>query len=349
MPYFHKQSKHRHEHQQDSCDQRKHRVLERTLKTLLKRLNGSTKHEEVRKAIDELTPHNPTKEPTKSPMFVGDFICHTLPEFPGRIIPNKKYNTDVQYTLGKLSFGMFQPHNLVCTVRSVRQSIRVRCESKTGSFKTYAYPVMMDLTIHVISRDGQEVLLPCIVSHDAICYECPTQPHRMKVTFKGSTLQPSPVVLSDPNLLETWMETFEGAYQRAALERNILSKAMRGLLTWWFQISHPTDEEMAATEDRRVHFEMKRCPKGYLDILYMSDTTRITRGNRGTLVVVEPANLPKAVDGGSVSDLLYEDDGGDSAESSSESHERRCRDGPEDDEEEAGGIFAPDFEVEAKM
>ena len=348
--YFHKHGKHHHEHHHDSCDQQSHRVLERALKAVLKRHHGSTKHKDVRKAIDELTPHNPTEEPTKSPLFVGDFICHTLPEFPGRIKPKDKSNTDVQYTLGKLSFGMFQPNHLVCTVRSVRQSIRVRCETKSGTFKTYAYPVMMDLTIHAVDpQDGTEVLLPCMVNHDAVCYECPKQPHRMKVIFKGSTLMPSPAVLSHPDLLHVWMTTFEGAYQRAALERNILNKALRGFMTWWFQITHhPTDDEMAANDDRRVHFEMKRCPKGYLDILYMSDTTRITRGNRGTLVVVEPTttttttyldDIPKAVDGGSVSDLVLEDDSEDSGGGSSESQERQCQLDHGDDEEEAGGSF----------
>ena len=115
--------------------------LELSLKKLLKKHYGSTKHKEVRKAIDELTPHNPTEDPTKSPYFTGDFICHTIPEFPGRLKTENK--EIIQYTLGRLSFGVFQPHNLVCTIRSVRQSIQVRLESKTGVFKTYEYPVMM--------------------------------------------------------------------------------------------------------------------------------------------------------------------------------------------------------------
>jgi hypothetical protein len=90
----------------------------------------STKHADVQKAIHLLTPQNPTKEPTKSPLLRGDFICHTLPEFPGRL---KTDSPDViQYTLGRLSFGVFEPHGLVCTVRSVRQCIRVRLESKSG-------------------------------------------------------------------------------------------------------------------------------------------------------------------------------------------------------------------------
>lgn len=255
---------------------------ELSLKKLLKKHFGSTKNKEVRKAIDELTPHNPTADPAKSPYFIGDFICHTIPEFPGRIKTENK--EIIQYTLGRLSFGVFQPHNLVCTIRSVRQSIRVRLESKTGVFKTYEYPVMMDLTIH--TPTGQD--LPAIVSHFAVCYECPKQPKRLKVTFKGSTLTPSREVLRDPSLLELWMETFQGAYTTAEQQRNILSRTLRSMMAWWFQMTFPDDEEMAQSQDHSVHFEMKRAPRGFLDILYLSDTTRITKGNRGTLVVVEP-------------------------------------------------------------
>jgi hypothetical protein len=259
-----------------------HLKLEKQLKILLKKHFGSTKHKEVLKTIDELTPHNPTPEPTKSPLLIGDFICHTLPEFPGRIKTENK--EIIQYTLGRLSFGIFAPHALVCTIRSVRQSVRLHLTSKTGKFKTYEYPIMMDLTIHTPS--GHD--LTAIVSHDAICYECPHQPHRMKVTFKGSTLMPSGQVLLDPSLLQVWMVTFEGAYEKAAAQRSIISRTLRSMMAWWFQMTLPSDEEMQSTQNHSVHFEMKRSPRGHLDVLYMSCTTRITRGNRGTLVVVEP-------------------------------------------------------------
>ena len=36
-----------------------------------------------------------------------------------------------------------------------------------------------------------------------------------------------------------------------------------------------------------VSFEMKRCPHGYIDVLYLDEDLRITRGNRGTIVIVE--------------------------------------------------------------
>lgn len=269
----------RRSHNPDACPKK----LELVLKKLLKKHHGSTKHKEVRRAIDELTPHNPTMDPCKSPYWEGDFICHTIPEFPGRIKTDNK--EVIQYTLGRLSFGVFQPHNLVCTIRSVRQSIRVRLESKTGVFKTYEYPVMMDLTIH--TEDGD---LPAVVSHDAVCYECPKTPKRLKVSFKGSTLMPSRDVLTDANLRRVWMDTFQGAYSKAERERNIISRTLRSMMAWWFEMTFPNDEEFDNAQDHSVHFTMKRAPRGHLDVMYLSANTRITKGNRGTMVVVEPVD-----------------------------------------------------------
>ena len=285
--------------------------MEDHLKSVLKDHYGSTKHPTVKAAIDALAPYNPIGAPAESPLLVGDFVCHTIPEFPGRL--KQKDKAIVQYTLGKLSFGVFQPHHLVCTVRSVRQTIRVRTESKTGgTFKTYDYPVLMDLTIHTdgsssssstrsgggtsTAKTGVDAPtitdLPAILSHDAVCYPCPDQHHknqRLRVIFKGSTLMPAPCVLRDPRLLQVWVDTFSGAYTKAQAERNILSRSFRDLIAWWFQVTLPTDEEFAASQNHSVHFELhRRPPRGHLDILYLTPTTRITRGNRGTLVVVEP-------------------------------------------------------------
>jgi hypothetical protein len=99
---------------------------------------------------------------------------------------------------------------------------------------------------------------------------------------------PTHDVLSNENLVETWESTFAGAYAKAKQQQNILSKTLQSMLRWWFQMTLPDDDEMARNHDHSVHFEMKRSPRGHLDVLYMSDKARITRGNRGTLVVVEP-------------------------------------------------------------
>ena len=192
----------------------------------------------------------------------------------------------MQYTLGRLSFCIFQPHHLVCTVRSVRQSIHARASVKDAAgqsirskFQTFDYPIYLDLTIHTPNGD-----LPAIMYHGGVCYKA-REPQRLNVTFKGSTLVPSCQVRSDPELLKLWQETFHNAYKNADRERGVWSKAFHMALKWWFQMILPSDEGVG--EDYSVNFEMKRSPRGWLQVLYLSERLRVTRGNRGTLVVVE--------------------------------------------------------------
>lgn len=256
------------------------------MKSLLAKHHGSTKNPEVLEAIKVLASMNPTDKVAASPLLEGEFLCHTLPEFPGRI-KNTPPGT-VQYTLGRLSFNIFQPHHLVCTVRSVRQSIRSRTSVKDADgktnrskFQTFEYPICLDLTIHTEQGD-----LPAMMYNSGVCYKEPKDPQRLNVTFKGSTLVPSYEVRSDPQLLKVWQDTFRNAYTNADKERGVLSKALQWALKWWFQMVLPSDEGVSA-EDYSVSFHMERSPRGYLDVLYLSERLRVTRGNRGTLVVVE--------------------------------------------------------------
>ena len=96
---------------------------------------------------------------------------------------------------------------------------------------------------------------------------------------------PSYRVRSDTALLKIWKETFHNAYKNADKERGFWSKAMQMALKWWFKMVLPSDDHVG--EDYSVNFQMKRSPRGHLDFLYLSERLRITRGNRGTLVVVE--------------------------------------------------------------
>ncbi len=53
-----------------------------------------------------------------------------------------------------------------------------------------------------------------------------------------------------------------------------------------FKLTLPTDE---SDSESCARYEMKREPKGYFDILYVDEDLRITRGNRGTVVIVQRA------------------------------------------------------------
>jgi len=276
----------------DSCDGETTRLqaAKSKLKTLLRQNHGSTKNAEVMQAIEELCALNPTKDAVTSPLLLGEFLAHTSPDFPGRIKNNNgNPNTPpvpddvVQYTMGRLSFGIFQPHHLVCTIRHVRNSI-LECpeEHQVDGQKTFSYPIQIDLTIHTPKGD-----LTASMCHEALCYVLPDHTNRLGVTFRGGTLTPAFAVRSDPKLMKVWEEVFDHAYSKAEAERSFMSSVMQFLLKKMLDLSTPTDASVGNSATKSAKFEMGRSPRGYLDILYLDEEMRITRGNRGTFIVVE--------------------------------------------------------------
>ena len=277
------------------------RGVKRVMKTLMKRHGGSTRHPRVTKILQKLETLNPTDQPTKSDLLLGEFVAHSSPDFPGRIRPHRAgkgrrgssgveedhEDQIVQYTLGRLSFGIFQPHNLVCTVRAVRNSIQVCADEELQDQcagrhrRSFCYPIIIDLTIHTPHGD-----LPAEVRHEALCYETDNE-KRLGVIFLGGSLTPAYEVRSNPDLLALWKQTFANAYTIADEQRSYAGRVLRLMMKWWFKMSPPTDEDAEKSHYHSVRYDLKRRPKGHLDVLYLDEDLRVTRGNRGTLIVVE--------------------------------------------------------------
>jgi hypothetical protein len=131
------------------------------------------------------------------------------------------------------------------------------------------------------------------------------------VTFTGGTLMPAIETVEDTSKMEVWRQTFDQAYKRADEERSYFGwmfyyfvKILLGLsmtlpgssnggadsdsssspVSTTRNISYKTRREIA---NNSFHFDMKRSPTGHFDVLYLDEDMRITKGNRGTVVVVE--------------------------------------------------------------
>eukprot|EP00529_Nitzschia_sp_RCC80_P023361 CAMPEP_0113482970 /NCGR_PEP_ID=MMETSP0014_2-20120614/23193_1 /TAXON_ID=2857 /ORGANISM="Nitzschia sp." /LENGTH=467 /DNA_ID=CAMNT_0000376503 /DNA_START=143 /DNA_END=1546 /DNA_ORIENTATION=- /assembly_acc=CAM_ASM_000159 len=321
--------------------------LKEQLRSLLLKYHGCTKHDDVRNVINQLVKVNPTSTNcTKSDLFEGEYHTLTAPTFPGRIQPINNNNVDnvvdnvdvggldkstaskvVQYTLGKLSFNLFQPNKLVCTLKSIRNPVRASTKTEppvpnANSTKTaanmknkkmFSYHLVSDITIH--TPDGQD--LPATMMNEAWCYENPNLSNRLMVTFTGGTLMPSMETVEDSSKMQLWKQTFDEAYRRADEERSyagwmfyyflkllfglsmtlpgssntdtgsddsILSSSNASNTSTTTIMSMKTRREIAKNS---FHFDMKRSPTGHFDVLYLDEDIRITKGNRGTVVVVE--------------------------------------------------------------
>jgi len=84
---------------------------------------GNTSHPEIIKAIGDLAALNPTVKSAYSSLNSGDWKLISAPIFPGRITHKPGFESVYQFTLGSMSNNLYEPGNLVCTVKSVINSI----------------------------------------------------------------------------------------------------------------------------------------------------------------------------------------------------------------------------------
>jgi hypothetical protein len=259
--------------------------LKAKLKSLLIKHNGCTDDNEVMDVVNQLAASNQqTGRCSESDLFEGDYFTITAPTFPGRIKPTNKDDEEmVRYTLGRLSFNIFQPKDLVCTMNSVRNPVHPRTEASKDGQKTFSYHFVLDITIHTLDGD-----LPATMINEAFCYEHPDTNNKFMVTFTGGTLMPADELVNDPHMLKLWETTFQDAYQKADEERSYLGWFWQYCLKLLLGLTLPSDKPSAVL-DHTFHFSMKRSPTGFMQVLYLDDDLRITKGNRGTIVVAERA------------------------------------------------------------
>lgn len=264
---------------------------------------------DVRKVIKELAAMNPTASSaaevpaTRSPLLIGKWKSISSLEFPNRIFTPEKGKEDIfRHTLGAVSFEIFQPSNLVCTVGQLQSPIDVlewdesgdecsetesESESETEgaqsptlrSVKKMTYPCIVPITIHTPKGDLNAVMR---VNGEAYA----STDKRIVVHLDAGTLSPSSELVTCPEKMELWKETFAGAYSKAERERSYMSRLFRNKVLKLFGVTFPSDE-LAAESNYIFRCEVKRPPKAFVDMIYLDDDLRITKDYRGTYLVAE--------------------------------------------------------------
>jgi hypothetical protein len=254
---------------------------------------------------------------TKDPMkHEGKWRMISAPSFPGRLSPNNDDphggNTEVRYTLGRMAFNMFKPTKIVCCIDEIVNVVEPlefnadavptngynKEEGGAGNCnsweRSYNNEVMMKIELPVPDlkqandddTSSSTIQVPAKLVNYGIC--TPISSTRLSVKFTGGILKPN----FDMNSIQNqqyalaWKQTFEGAISKendTASFYDRLKSGMNGVfMKWMMGLIPPVDDE-SLTQTYRI----ERPISGYLDILYMNDDLRISRGNRGTVVVVE--------------------------------------------------------------
>eukprot|EP00933_Yihiella_yeosuensis_P014782 TRINITY_DN13103_c0_g1_i3.p1 TRINITY_DN13103_c0_g1~~TRINITY_DN13103_c0_g1_i3.p1 ORF type:complete len:123 (-),score=21.05 TRINITY_DN13103_c0_g1_i3:473-841(-) len=101
---------------------------------------------------------------------------------------------------------------------------------------------------------------------------------RLAVTFTGGNLRPADG--TDAETQKTWLRVFSDA--QANRKRSLPSMLKNGLMRLMMGLKLPE----AVAPDGTVSFHMSKPPHGFTDILFIDEELRVTRGNRGSVVVV---------------------------------------------------------------
>ncbi|MGV2828538.1 PAP/fibrillin family protein [Myxosarcina sp. GI1(2024)] len=240
-------------------------IAKTSLIEALKTSGGDTKNEEVVAAIEQLASLNPESAPTENEKLLeGNWLLINAPNFPDR-------QNDTQgryvYTLGRLAFNMFEPVGLKVEIERVLQPV-----FPTGKENEFTY----DIVVEFKTIDENMPELKGIVKNLAVC--SPKSKDTVQVKFTGGELMPRET--EKPS--KEWLQVFgrESQHSQLSLQERITSIFIK----WMFGISKASEMN---TQTGKIVFTMKKSPKGLLKLLYLDDELRITKGNRGTVLVCQ--------------------------------------------------------------
>eukprot|EP00980_Cylindrotheca_fusiformis_P020695 scaffold7738_cov133-Cylindrotheca_fusiformis.AAC.4 len=245
----------------------------------------------------------------------GSWRALSKPTYAGCKGRNKK--GEYLYSLGALSFDMFTPTSLVCSIQGSFNHIhpidpktesrplyvprKLMKEIQRGDTNLRAYDIKVALTIEASqdrtgvqksSNDGEYTVprpIKAILTNQGYTVPDPTVPNRLSIWFSGGSLE----CLDQESDLEEWEKLFDSSCAPNPDLReyaNILAaKLLLGALL---------PEEM--NEDGTVSFALKRPIGGhgcaFCDILYLDSNLRITRGHHGSVYVFTKCTEPDSMD-----------------------------------------------------
>ena len=233
----------------------------------LKMSGGDTNNQEVVAAIENLASLNPESAPTANQKLLeGNWLLISAPNFPARQNdPQGRYI----YTLGRLAFNMFAPVKLRVEIERVLQPV-----FSTGKGNELTH----DLVVEFKTIDENIPPLTGIVKNLAVC--SPQSQDTLQVKFTGGELMPR--ATEEPSTMTAWLQVFGQESQPSQL--SLRERITSIFVQWLFGISKASTID---TQTGKRVFTMNKSPQGLLQLLYLDNELRITKGNRGTVLVCQ--------------------------------------------------------------
>jgi hypothetical protein len=229
----------------------------------------------------------------------GNWLTISRPHYTECLGTNA--NGDFMYTLGRMSFDMFAPGNLVCSISGIFNSIRkeesahcmktsipksLRDEVEKGKSILRSYDIVTAFKIEPDSpsfassspnRNVHKPLKGTITTYGHILPD-PKKPNRLSIWFSGGKIEPN----VDQSDMILWKRVFGVGAMRRQLQEKARVLAAKLLLG----ATVPSKME----DDGTMEFELTRPIGGhgtaYTDVLFLDKSLRIVQGHRGSLFVM---------------------------------------------------------------
>jgi hypothetical protein len=247
-----------------AVDTRKCEAAKQDLRQALAACGGNTKDKHVIGAIENLQVLNPAIAPTRSGNLLdSNWLLISAPNFPdGEELPDGSF----AYTLGRVAFNMFQPTKIKVTIQRVLQPVFL-----LGNREQRSHDIIVEFT----TIDESLPKLGGTVRTQGVC--SPLNDTVLQVQFTGGVLAPQ-----ESTNMADWQAVFGN--QQPPSKITWQEKLQSVFLKLMFGLVPPQGMNRETGE---VCFTMKRSPKGRLEILYLDEELRITRGEKGTVLVCE--------------------------------------------------------------
>ena len=229
----------------------------------------------------------------------GQWLSLSKPSYFASLGDND--NGDPMYTLGRMSFDMFSPTNLVCSLQgnfnpvevvseeqrkavleTVPKSLRDEVEAGNTVLRTYHIVAAFTIESNLASfpdAPNKDVHRPIkgIMTTFGYSLPDPDVENRHSIWFTGGRIEPN----NDPADIFAWKKLFIAHPPKHSLGEKAKLLAVKLLM------GATVPKPMA--EDGSMEYTFTRPLGGhgmaYVDVIYLDETLRIVRGHRGTVMV----------------------------------------------------------------
>jgi len=163
---------------------------------LLEKKGGDCTDKELIAAVESFATLSPIKDPAATGDFLdADWRQVSKSTFPGEL-------RDEVYTLGRLSFGLYEPLDMEWHIDKTLNPVRRASDSKDGE-RDYEFWIQLTCV------DSRYPKFRGLMKNFGKCKPSPKDSCRLKVWFTGGSLAPAEDM--DPSLLPEWKKTFGAA------------------------------------------------------------------------------------------------------------------------------------------